>query len=1046
MTLAFILVLAGVTRFGLNTNNSITGALLQNDIMQFRVQSPYAQMQPDGSITIPPGTGVQLDWSSTQGNSNTTNAGYDCYLFPSRSVDGLTPEVTTSNVEVYQQQNAIDAMQSLYGVRTVDSITAPLSFTLKCFNRTGFTAVSQQTIQINPSSAVSTEVVQPYAHRTILYPPLLAPFNFSATAGSSTSGADGVLDVKAGSDVVLTWSSNGTQVQDVCSLTLSEPIPNPIVPTSSIHPALAQNAGAGGLYWGMRGNGTMTLPSLQKSFTVSLTCYTQIPPQGGTAYDFTVYRTVYVQPQAQCKDGADNDADGTADFPQDLDCANADDNSEQTIQSTYSCNAAQFNATSGTFQAQGWQAFNNGIGINSPAVDAGETYIRLSKDTNSTQPAGVYLPILKNQLQDKNWAMEMRARIRGSTTNAAVPTNMFFVAPDGRYTGVNLDTSAFGPIKTDQTYVQSVNRNTADGFHVYRIEYHENGGGVSDDSFDVIFDGMKVMRDVRIADTSSATDYSSIVIGQIAPVGAGSMDVSYVKFWNNEGQSTCGVGPVLSSASSQSSSASSISSSATIVSSSSSALSTQSSSVVSSSRSSSSALSSVSSSASVSSFVAVTSCGNGIANNGEACDDGNLLNGDGCTSQCTVEAQWNCPLFGQPCTAVCGDGVKKGQEECDDGNTASNDGCSSMCKVEVGWSCFGPVCSTVCGDSRVVGSERCDDGNVTNNDGCSNLCMIEADWSCPGSPSVCSRVGTTSSFAVQHAAAFPSESSVSQAPQQFPSSSPVVAVPAASSVSSIPLVTAQPSSQAIYQAAPVSSYTALNLPPPSSASSSSFGFYLPLLPNYLVLSSTSSVSTPPSIVPPPQYNSSVAVAPSIPFSSARTVTLNIAPTITQFASSSVLPSLAPPQCGNGVLEVSESCDRGSANSNTPGALCRTNCTLAQCGDGIVDAPFEECDEGNRNGNQPGTTCSSMCKIPPKSDTLAANIFNLPVAVNTQPQQQVAQLPVYQQPQYQQQYPVALNPLTATLPSHAPVGATGPGSLAFMAAGAAAGIGYVRRKK
>lgn len=42
------------------------------------------------------------------------------------------------------------------------------------------------------------------------------------------------------------------------------------------------------------------------------------------------------------------------------------------------------------------------------------------------------------------------------------------------------------------------------------------------------------------------------------------------------------------------------------------------------------------------------------------------------------------------CTTItCGDGIRQGLEECDDLNTASSDGCSSTCTVEVGYFCSG---------------------------------------------------------------------------------------------------------------------------------------------------------------------------------------------------------------------------------------------------------------------------------------------------------------------------------------------------------------------
>ncbi len=64
-------------------------------------------------------------------------------------------------------------------------------------------------------------------------------------------------------------------------------------------------------------------------------------------------------------------------------------------------------------------------------------------------------------------------------------------------------------------------------------------------------------------------------------------------------------------------------------------------------------------------------CGDGIVDAGEECDDGNLANGDGCSATCEVETE-----------PVCGNGVVEGSEECDDGNLVNGDGCSSTCELE----------------------------------------------------------------------------------------------------------------------------------------------------------------------------------------------------------------------------------------------------------------------------------------------------------------------------------------------------------------------------
>lgn len=63
-------------------------------------------------------------------------------------------------------------------------------------------------------------------------------------------------------------------------------------------------------------------------------------------------------------------------------------------------------------------------------------------------------------------------------------------------------------------------------------------------------------------------------------------------------------------------------------------------------------------------------CGNNIVEQGEQCDDGNKVDGDGCESDCTRTP---------PPGAVCGNGKLEGDEICDDGNTVDGDGCQADC-------------------------------------------------------------------------------------------------------------------------------------------------------------------------------------------------------------------------------------------------------------------------------------------------------------------------------------------------------------------------------
>jgi cysteine-rich repeat protein len=53
---------------------------------------------------------------------------------------------------------------------------------------------------------------------------------------------------------------------------------------------------------------------------------------------------------------------------------------------------------------------------------------------------------------------------------------------------------------------------------------------------------------------------------------------------------------------------------------------------------------------------ATSTCGNALLETGEACDDGNAVAGDGCSSTCQVEtgSYWDCDVVGAPCLPNCG--------------------------------------------------------------------------------------------------------------------------------------------------------------------------------------------------------------------------------------------------------------------------------------------------------------------------------------------------------------------------------------------------------
>jgi len=126
-------------------------------------------------------------------------------------------------------------------------------------------------------------------------------------------------------------------------------------------------------------------------------------------------------------------------------------------------------------------------------------------------------------------------------------------------------------------------------------------------------------------------------------------------------------------------------------------------------------------------------CGNGIEEQGEACDDGNTRSADGCSGTCTsdescgnniIELDEQCDPPGLMCSAECatvrcGNNVIDPGEVCDDGNIEPLDGCYADC-----------LSNETCGNGIVDfrKGEQCDDNNAVAFDGCGE-CLIEAfDW------------------------------------------------------------------------------------------------------------------------------------------------------------------------------------------------------------------------------------------------------------------------------------------------------------------------------
>jgi cysteine-rich repeat protein len=109
--------------------------------------------------------------------------------------------------------------------------------------------------------------------------------------------------------------------------------------------------------------------------------------------------------------------------------------------------------------------------------------------------------------------------------------------------------------------------------------------------------------------------------------------------------------------------------------------------------------------------IAVPVCGNGTMESDEACETTVP-----CADPAFLCASCRC------IPPVCGDGSKAPGEECDDGNTIDGDGCSAACTREI------PTVvasEQLCGNGLIEYGEECDDSNGLDGDGCSSVCRME---------------------------------------------------------------------------------------------------------------------------------------------------------------------------------------------------------------------------------------------------------------------------------------------------------------------------------
>ena len=135
----------------------------------------------------------------------------------------------------------------------------------------------------------------------------------------------------------------------------------------------------------------------------------------------------------------------------------------------------------------------------------------------------------------------------------------------------------------------------------------------------------------------------------------------------------------------------------------------------------------------------------------EGCDDGNTADGDGCSSNCTVEPAFFCeggPSACYQCPQNCLDCIDNTSctschnmslwnstslvceadctpvAECLACDMVNSSIICSSCNYGSSLNASTNQCLQVCGDGMAGGNETCDDGNTADGDGCSSACLI----------------------------------------------------------------------------------------------------------------------------------------------------------------------------------------------------------------------------------------------------------------------------------------------------------------------------------
>jgi len=120
---------------------------------------------------------------------------------------------------------------------------------------------------------------------------------------------------------------------------------------------------------------------------------------------------------------------------------------------------------------------------------------------------------------------------------------------------------------------------------------------------------------------------------------------------------------------------------------------------------------------------ATDTCGNQIVESMEECDDGDVTDGDGCSSSCVLEPGWNCSGMPTICTEIdeCADQT----DNCDNNATCMNLPGMFLCTCNAGYSGNGVTCT----DTDECATNPCDLNAACANSAGSYACTCNAGYS-----------------------------------------------------------------------------------------------------------------------------------------------------------------------------------------------------------------------------------------------------------------------------------------------------------------------------